>query len=117
RSDRMDDVLRGQAIAACQPRLTGRAAADRAAFLQEFGAGGAVDRAIDAAAAEQRGIGRVDDDVDGKPRDVSALHRDAIGKRLTGHRPQLPISWLKSLPNRRSSISTPSPSSTTTRLG
>src|SRR5258708_19162680 len=38
-----------------------------------------MDRAIDTAAAEQRGIGRVDDRVDGQPGDVAALDANARG--------------------------------------
>ena len=42
----------------------------RAAFGEQLGPRGAMDRAIDAAAAEQRGIGGVDDGVNAKRGDV-----------------------------------------------
>ncbi len=48
----------------------GRAAAERAAFVQQVGSGGAMDGAVDAAAAEQRAVGGVDDGVDVKRGDV-----------------------------------------------
>ena len=49
----------------------GRAAAQRAALGQQSRAGSAVDRAVHAAAAQQRGVGGVDDGVDVEPRDVA----------------------------------------------
>src|ERR1700680_2541716 len=64
RADGMNDVPSRQPIAARQPSLPRRAAAERAAFREQLGAGGAMDRAVDTAAAEQRGIGGVDDRVD-----------------------------------------------------
>ena|SRR6266849_3062918 len=64
RTDRMDHMPGRQPIAAGDARLAGRTAADLAAFLQQLGPGGAVDRAIDAAAAEESGVGGVDDGVD-----------------------------------------------------
>jgi hypothetical protein len=42
----------------------------RAAFGEELGPSGAMDRAIDAATAEQRRVRGVDDGVNGKRRDV-----------------------------------------------
>src|SRR5206468_2456947 len=51
RSDRMDDVLRLEAIAAGDLRRSGFAAAERAAFRKQLGPGGAVDGAVDTAAA------------------------------------------------------------------
>lgn len=49
----MDDVLAGKFVSACDLCGTGRAAVQRAAFAQEGGARGAVDCAVDAAAAEE----------------------------------------------------------------
>jgi hypothetical protein len=64
-------VTRFQAIAAGDLRLSGRAAAERAAFGQQIGTGGAVNGAVDTAAAEQRFIGGVDDGVDVELGDVA----------------------------------------------
>jgi hypothetical protein len=74
----VNDVARGQAEAGGQPRLARGAAADRAACGEEFRAGGAMDRAIDAAAAEQGAVRGVDDGVDGKTRDVASFEGDSI---------------------------------------
>jgi hypothetical protein len=82
RTDRVNDVAGRQTVAARQPRLARRAAADGAAFLKQFGARRAVDRAIDPAAAEQRGIRRVDDGVGREPCDVALLQANAIAKRI-----------------------------------
>ena len=54
RPDRMDDRARFQIIAMRDFGVARVAAAERAAFLQQFGSCGAVDRAVDSAAAEQR---------------------------------------------------------------
>ena len=72
RADRVDHVARRQAVAARDSRLAGRAAAERAAFGEQFRSGGAVNRAIDAAAAQQRRVRRVDDRVDVERRDVGS---------------------------------------------
>ena len=53
RSDRMDHEARRQPVAARDLRVAGVAAAERAAFRQQLRARRAMDRAIDAAAAEQ----------------------------------------------------------------
>src|SRR5216683_1912523 len=66
-------IFCGKAIAASEPSLTGRAAADLAAFLQELGAGSAMNRAIDSAAAEEGGVRGVDDRVNRELRDVHLL--------------------------------------------
>src|SRR5207247_9531634 len=73
RPDRVDDPLRRQAIATGDPRLPGLTAAERSALRQELRAGGAMDRAIDTAAAEQCRIRGVDDRVDQLPGDVALL--------------------------------------------
>ena len=70
RPDRVDDVFRRQVVAARDLRRAGGAAAERSAFRQQLPSGGAVDRAIDPAAAEQRGVGGVDDGVDRERGDV-----------------------------------------------
>jgi hypothetical protein len=73
----VDDVGRGQAVAERQLGLARLAAAERAAFGEQFGPGGAMDRAVDPAAAEQRGVRGVDDRVDCETRDVAALEANA----------------------------------------
>src|SRR5262245_14843671 len=61
RADRVDDVLGFEAIAARDLGGAGIAAAERAAFGEQVRPGGAMDGAVDAAAAEQRPVGGVDD--------------------------------------------------------
>ena len=70
RTDRMNDVPGLEAIAAGDLGGTGVAAAQRLALGQQLGSGGAMDGAVDAAAAEQRPVGRVDDGIDVERRDV-----------------------------------------------
>ena len=59
-----------QPVTARGLRLAGAAAAERAAFGQQLRASRAVNRAVDAAAAEQRFVRGVDDGVDGESGDV-----------------------------------------------
>ena len=66
----MDDMARRQAVAQGDPGVAGGAAAQLTAFGQQFGTGGAMNRAIDATAAQQRNIRRVDDGVDSERRDI-----------------------------------------------
>ena len=66
----MDHMLRRQPISAGDFGVAGRAAMERAAFGEQFGAGAAMDRAIDAAATEQRRIRGVDDGVNAQRGDV-----------------------------------------------
>lgn len=70
RPDGMDHELGGQVVTACEPRLSGRAAAQRAAFPQQIRPRRAMDRAVHAATAEQRRVRGVDDGVDGELGDV-----------------------------------------------
>ena len=70
RTDGMDHMLRLEPIPAGDLGVAGRAAIQRAALGKQFGAGGAMDRAIDAAAAEQRRIRGVDDGVNAQCGDV-----------------------------------------------
>ena len=67
----MDDVLRRKAVAAGDLRLAGRATLQRTAFGQQFRPGGAVNRPVHAAAAEQGFVGRVDDGIDRQPGDIA----------------------------------------------
>src|SRR5262249_28081704 len=59
RSDGVNDVACGEAIALRHPRFAGTAAAKRAALGEKTGSCGAMNGAIDAAAAEKRRIGGV----------------------------------------------------------
>jgi hypothetical protein len=70
RSDRMDDVPGLEAVAAGDLGGAGVAAAQGLALGQQLRAGGAVDGAIDAAAAEQRAVRCIHDGVDVECRDV-----------------------------------------------
>src|SRR6516164_2524106 len=70
RADGVDDVLSFEAIAAGDLGGTGVAAAERATFGEKLGPGGAMDGAVDAAAAEQRSVGSVDDGPDIERGDV-----------------------------------------------
>src|SRR5437016_2992776 len=63
-------MLGRQPIAARDFRRAGLAAAERAALLEQVRPCGAMDRAVNAAAAEQRRIRGVHDGVEGKRRDV-----------------------------------------------
>src|SRR3954470_14130381 len=64
RADGVDDVLRRQLVAVGYFRRSGHAAAERLALLKKFAPRGTVDRAVDPAAAQQRGVCRIDDGVD-----------------------------------------------------
>src|ERR1700722_4429277 len=70
RTDGMDHIPRREQIAACDFGVAGRAAMERAAFRQKLRPRRAMDRAIDAAATEQRRIGGVDDGVNAQGRDI-----------------------------------------------
>jgi hypothetical protein len=63
RADGVDDMPRRQPVTRCDFGVASLATIEGTAFGQEFGAGRAVNRAIDAAAAEQARVGGVDDDV------------------------------------------------------
>ena len=63
RTDGMDHMPGRQPITPGDFGIAGLAAAKRAAFGKQFRPGRAMDRAVDPAAAEQRGIGGVDDGV------------------------------------------------------
>jgi hypothetical protein len=60
----LDYVRGGQPIASGQPGFRDRAAVDLSAFGEKLPADGAMDRAVDPTATQQRGIRRVDDHVD-----------------------------------------------------
>ncbi len=63
RSDGMDHVPRREQVAFGDLGVAGLAAVQHPAFGEQFGAGGIMDRTIDAASAEQRRIRSVDDGV------------------------------------------------------
>lgn len=63
RPNGVDHMRRLELVAAGDLGIAGLATVQRAAFGNKFGAGRAVDGAIDATAAQQRRIGRVDDRV------------------------------------------------------
>src|SRR5690349_20503985 len=67
----------GQAVALGQPRFAGRAAAQKAAFGDEFRPCRPVNRTIDTAAAEQRRVCSVNDGIDGESRDVAGFESNA----------------------------------------
>ena len=70
RPDSVDDVFRWQAVATRDLGRPGFATAKRSAFGEQFRSGGAMDRAVNAATAEERFVGRIDDGVDRKRCDV-----------------------------------------------
>ena len=72
RANGMNDMFRREPITASDPGLAGLAAANFFAFCQEFRAGRAMDRSIDSAATEQRGIRGIHDRIDLQPGDVLA---------------------------------------------
>jgi len=53
RADGMDHVFGRQPVPACDLRIAGVAAAERTAFVQQLGPGGAVDGAVNATATQQ----------------------------------------------------------------
>jgi hypothetical protein len=93
RADGVDDVLSLEPKARRDFRRAGVATAKPAALLQQLRPGGAMDGAVDAAAAEQRAVRRVDDGVDVERRDVGhadfeqrrADRRGEKGLRGVGH--------------------------------
>ena len=70
RPDGVDHMPRRQPVTQRDLGVAGRAAMERAAFSEQFGAGAAMDRAIDAAPAEQRRIRCVDDRVNAQAGDI-----------------------------------------------
>jgi hypothetical protein len=64
--------------------LTGFTTSQRAAFGEQFGAGGTVNRAIDTATAEERCICRVNNGINLEFRDVAAEDFDFVYTRFSG---------------------------------
>ena len=70
RTNGMDHMRRRQPITPGDFGVASAAAMERAAFRQQLRPGRAVDRAIDPAAAKQRGVGGVDNGIDAQASDV-----------------------------------------------
>jgi hypothetical protein len=70
RTDGMNDMARGKTVALGDLGVAGVAAVESAALGEQLGARRAMDRAIDATAAEQRTIRGVDDGVNAQGSDV-----------------------------------------------
>ena len=83
----MDDVPGRKVITAGDLGLTGLTAIQGFAFSQQVRAGSTVDRPVDAPAAEQTLIGRIDDRIDLKPGDIPlhnfdfCRHRDLLASK------------------------------------
>lgn len=73
----MDDAAGWQAVAAGRFRLARPAAAELAALCQQAASSSAVDRPVDAAAAEQALVRGVDDGIDRQGGDVGLDHAQA----------------------------------------
>ena len=82
RSDRVDHMLRRQPIAAGDLGAAGLAAAECPAFGEQFRSGSAMDRAVDAAATEQRTVRGIDDRIERKRRDVGDANLKLCGADL-----------------------------------
>jgi hypothetical protein len=93
RADRVDDESPLQPVAAGDLRLARGAAAEPAAFREQARPGGAMDRPVDAAAAEQRLVGGVDDRVEAERRDVGDDDLDRHGAQPAGVRTSMPASF------------------------
>lgn len=78
RANGVKDPFGGKTEAGSCLRVSSGAAMKSAAFGEEFRAGCIVDRAINSASPEQRGIGCIHDGIDGLLRDVS-LNGDEFG--------------------------------------
>lgn len=79
RADGMNHITRGQPVTSGDLGVAGVTAAEDAAFGEQFRTGSTMDRTVDAAAAEQRCIGGVDDRIDGERGDVG--DDDLTGRR------------------------------------
>src|SRR5438876_57100 len=72
RPDRVNDKARRQTIAASNFRFPGLTTAQRSTFREQFGAGRAMNRAINSAAAKKRRICGIHDGIDLELRDIPA---------------------------------------------
>ncbi len=91
RANRVNDIARRQIVTARHFRLTGRASAEPTAFVQETRTGGAMNRAIDAATAEQRRVGGIDDRINPYRRDVCPECLDRFYQLLLSVGPRAPL--------------------------
>ena len=82
RPDCVNDEASRQTIAARDFRFAWATTAERAAFGEQFGACGAVNRAIDAATAEERRVRRVHNGINVEFCDVAAEDLDSCPYRL-----------------------------------
>ena len=82
RADGVEDEAGGKSKAFGQLRVAGLASAKQTTLMEQVRAGGAVDCAINAAAAEQGPVGGVDDGVDGEGSDVGLQDFDPTGHLL-----------------------------------
>lgn len=79
RPDRVNDKAGWQTIAASNFRFPGLTTAQRSTFREQFGAGRAMDRAINSAAAKKRRVSRVHNRVDVDFCDIPADDFDLSG--------------------------------------
>ena len=106
RADGVDHVARGKQTGGSGFRVAGLAAAEQPALLEDRGAAGSVDRAVHAAAAAQRLVGRVDDRVHVLLGDVAANELDqALRQRPKIKPPRVKPS--PNVPNAKPPIATP----------
>ena len=70
RTDCVDDMFRRKPVAAGDSGFTCRASVETVAFFEQLRARGAVDGAVNTAAAEQRGVGCIDDGIHRKCHDI-----------------------------------------------
>ena len=86
-TDGVDHPAGGQAKARGRLGVAGGTSAECAAGVEQLGSGGSVDRPVDAAAAEQRVVRRVDDGVGRLDRDVALddLKRGAMALTVLPH--------------------------------
>ena len=78
-ADGMDDILCGQLVGVCGFGVAGFASVECVAFGEELFAGCAVDGAVDAAAAEERRVGGIDDGVRVELGNVAEVERELVG--------------------------------------
>ncbi len=78
-ADGVDDEFRRQVVAYGDFGIARGAAAEGAAFFEKFWAGGIVNCAVNASAAQQRGVGSVDDGVDVEFGNITTEKLDGVG--------------------------------------
>ena len=108
RSDGMNDMPRRKTISQRYFGIAGFAAIKRAAFGEQLRSGRAMDRAIDAAPAQQRRIRGVDDGVNAQGGDVGDDDFNARGADLACRQAQAEAAALTATPlSARSCCSSP----------